>query len=173
MPNFDLRRGCVPLRYDQTTYNYPVAPNNPAIGQGDPLERRVDGFLYPCTAASIFQPFGISATFVPANTGGEIPVYHVKADETTFMIQVGNNGIFADESAYTFNYDWFPGAPDPVTGMSTYQMDSIGINDIDVPVKVIKKVEFAYPDTNNFGELFIKVECVFNDLVFKSQGTLG
>lgn len=172
MANFSNPRGCIALRYDQDTFDYPIDAANPEIGQNDPLERRADGFLYPCTAGSAFPPVGWSAIHVPANTGGMIPVYQMKVDQTTFQIQAADAGVDS-EADYTFEYDWLPGAPDPVTGVSTYQLDpATKDNDATLPIKIIRKVEFAYPDTNDFGA-FVKLECVINDHLFKSQGTLG
>lgn len=174
MANVNFPFGFEPVRYstgEQQVYSYlPVSPTNPVIGKGDPLERDVNGFLQPAAINSTTF-VGIAEQFLAASAGGEIAYSPV---ENLIMRAQVDDANVAAQADLALEYEFTPGAPDPLTGRSTYQIrGSSKAANANFPLKLTQLSNtLTQLPPNAFG-LNVVVECVANTGAFKGQGTVG
>lgn len=169
MANVDFPRGFAPYKGDMKTEWYKIASNNAEIGLYDLVERRTDGFVHPAQATSI-TIIGVSAQHVPANTGGEIPVYD--DPNMRFLAQMDETEFDA-QTDFDLNYNIVATTPNATTGRSQMEIDSsTQAATATLPIKVLRVADVITTAGNALGTNCL-VECIINNHLLKSTGVIG
>lgn len=169
MANVDFPRGFRPKKGHMKTEWYPIATNNAQIGQYDLLERRSDGFIHPAQASSV-TIIGVAAASIPANTGGEVPVY----DDPCLIFEAQTDDATVDaQTDLDLNYDIVASTPDSITGRSTMEIDgSTQAATATLPIKILRVLNVISQAGNALGAN-VAVECIINNHLLKSTGVAG
>ena len=169
MPNVDFPRGAVPIRYKDgrslSVEYFDVSPTNAAIGLGDIVERRADGFVHIGVAGSQ-QVVGIAAQAVAANTGGVIAV--VPPQGLVFQMQ-SNDATINAQTDIGLNYDFVVAAP--INGLSQMEIDgATQAVTATLPILVERVSQIITPEGNALGANVL-LDCVFNQIAYQGGGT--
>lgn len=166
MANVDFPRGFIPYRGKMDTEDLPLASNNPEIGENDLIELRTDGFYYPAQASST-TIVGSAAAHIPANSGGNVPVY--TDPNMRYLAQADESQIDA-QTDLDLNYNIVAGSPDSLTGRSTMEIDSsTGALTATLPIKLLRVAVVENQYGNALGANVL-LECLINNHLHKSLG---
>lgn len=164
MANVDFPRGFEIIRKvgseAHTVEYFDISSSNGAIGKGDLVEMRSDGYAHPAQASSV-TIIGTAAEYKAANAGGQIGVNPIDPS-TRLRAQVDDNSVAA-QTNLGLNYDIVATSPNTTTGQSRMEIDgSTGATTSTLPIKVWRvEATEQYGKTNTFGE-FVVVECSIN-----------
>lgn len=149
-----------------------IAPTNTAIFINDLLERRSDGYIWPAQASST-TIIGVSAQYIPANTGGKVSYYALEGLQ--MMAQVSNDSPGVTVQAdFDLTYNIKVGSGSAVTGYSAMQIDGAsGAASATLPIKILYVWPETGKQTNTLGEPYVKVVCMANLGVTKGAGIVG
>jgi len=169
MANVDFPRGAIVIRSKNGgpggVEYFDLASTNTAIGVGDILERRADGFVWQAVASSR-QIVGIAQEAKAANVGGTIAVH--PANNVVFQMQVDDATVNA-QTDIGLNYDFIAGAP--VNGRSVYEIDgSTQATTATLPI-LIERVSDVQSEEGNALGANVLVDCVFNECAYRGGGT--
>lgn len=174
MANADFPMGAVPHRKtDGTSFvlqYHEISSSNSAIYEGDFIEARNDGYAHPAQASSV-TIFGVSAKYIPANTGGTVPYY--PAENSIFIMQ-SDDATIAAQTNLLLNYNIVATAGSATTGRSAMEIDgNTGATTADLPIKVLRLVTVNDTVGNDITLANAKFEVIINQSATKGGGAVG
>ena len=157
----------------QHSHDYPIASTNTAIGAGDIVQMRDDGFVWRSAAGSgggqgtTGMIIGIAVHAVAANTGGVLKVY----DDPNLVFRGTSDDASIDlQTDFGLSYDLVDAAP--VNGRSQQLIDgSTGTTSALQPIKILRLSNIITQAGNVLGA-GVTLDCQFNQHFLKG-GSAG